>query len=155
MGAGVGDRRRDRRVTRAATPWHVWVVGAVALLWNAMGATDYVMTQTRSPIYLAMMTPAQLAWVASFPGWAVALWAVGVWGAIAGTLLLLARSRLAVAAFAVSLLGLAGTTLYQRMINAPPGAPGVADAFFTVALWAVAIALLVYARDLVKRRVLR
>jgi len=32
-----------------ATPWHVWVVGIVALLWNAMGALDYTMTEEVAP----------------------------------------------------------------------------------------------------------
>ena len=25
------------------TPWHVWVVGIVALLWSSVGAMDYLM----------------------------------------------------------------------------------------------------------------
>jgi hypothetical protein len=28
------------RNTRA--PWHLWVIGGIALLWSAMGAMDYV-----------------------------------------------------------------------------------------------------------------
>jgi hypothetical protein len=30
------------------TPWHVWVVGIVALLWNASGAYTIVMAEARS-----------------------------------------------------------------------------------------------------------
>jgi hypothetical protein len=26
------------------TPWHLWLVGVLALLWNSFGAFDYVMT---------------------------------------------------------------------------------------------------------------
>ncbi len=29
-----------------ATPRDLWVIGIVGLLWSAMGAVDYVMTQT-------------------------------------------------------------------------------------------------------------
>ena len=28
-------------------PWHLWVVGVVGFLWSAMGALDYVMTQSK------------------------------------------------------------------------------------------------------------
>ena len=35
------------------TPWHLWVVGVVGLLWSAMGAMDFVMTQTRNESYLS------------------------------------------------------------------------------------------------------
>jgi len=34
------------------TPWHLWVIGVVALVWSAMGALDYVMTQTRNEAYM-------------------------------------------------------------------------------------------------------
>ena len=44
--------------TRA--PWHLWVVGIISLLWNAMGAFDYLMSQTRNEQYMAAFTPEQL-----------------------------------------------------------------------------------------------
>ncbi len=31
-----------------ATPWHLWLTGVSALLWNSMGALDYFMTQTQN-----------------------------------------------------------------------------------------------------------
>ena len=62
------------------TPAHLWIVGIVSLLWNAFGATDYTMTMSHNAAYLSAASAAQLAYVASFPAWAVALWALGVWG---------------------------------------------------------------------------
>lgn len=44
-----------------STPWHLWLIGVVALLWNAMGAFDYVMTQTRNDAYTSNFTAEQLA----------------------------------------------------------------------------------------------
>lgn len=32
---------------RVATPWHLWVVGVVAVLWNAFGCWDYTMTHLK------------------------------------------------------------------------------------------------------------
>ena len=32
----------------AKTPVHLWIVGALATVWNAFGAFDYLMTQTRN-----------------------------------------------------------------------------------------------------------
>ncbi|MBN8803989.1 MAG: hypothetical protein J0H81_02595, partial [Sphingopyxis terrae] len=78
------------------TPWHLWVVGAVSLVWNAFGAMDYVMTKIQNPDYLAAFTPEQQAWFTGFPVWANAGWALGVWGSVIGSLLLLVRSRHAV-----------------------------------------------------------
>ena len=37
------------------TPWHIWVVGIFALLWNAFGALDYVLTRYDVAAYTANM----------------------------------------------------------------------------------------------------
>ena len=47
--------------THVKTPWHLWLVGILGLLWSTMGATDYFMTQTGNEAYLSNFTPEQLA----------------------------------------------------------------------------------------------
>ncbi|MBX9575743.1 MAG: hypothetical protein K2X07_08895 [Caulobacteraceae bacterium] len=86
------------------TPWHLWAVGAIAVLWNGYGAYDYVMSMTGGAEYLTKMgmTPEQMAYYEAFPAWMTAVWAVGVWGALLGSLLLLLRRRLAFPVFALS-----------------------------------------------------
>ena len=87
------------------TPWHLWVVGGLALLFNAIGPYDYVRTMLEGSAYLASagMTPAQIAHYEALPVWVHAAWAIGVWAAIAGAVLLLLRRKLALPVFAVSL----------------------------------------------------
>jgi hypothetical protein len=131
-------------------------VGVVSALWNAMGVTDYLMTQTRNQAWLSQMTPDQIAWFDRAPIIAHASWAFGVWGALAGSLLLLARSRHAVTAFIVSLAGLAVNTGYQFTAPMPSGHMDSASMLaFHAAIWAVAIGLLVYAIRMRRRGVLR
>lgn len=138
------------------TPTHLWIVGGASALWNAVGAFDYFMSQTRNQAYLAQFTEAQRAYFEDFPAWAEAAWACGVWGALLGSLLLLARSRFAVTAFIVSLIGLAGTTLFQFVLTTPPeDMRGAGMMAMNVAIWAVATALLVYALRMRARGVLR
>lgn len=138
------------------TPLHLWIVGGVATLWNSFGCFDYIMTQTRNAGYLAAFTPAQRAYFESFPAWMEAAWAFGVWGALAGSLLLLARSRYAVTAFGLSLAGLAVSTFCQQvMISLPPEFATAANLGMTAVIWIIAIGLLLYARWLRQRGVLR
>lgn len=145
---------RDER--GAARPWHLWAVGALSLLWNSGGAFDYTMTHMRDPGYLSAFPPETLAWVESIPAWATVPWALGVWGAVSGSILLLARSRWAVAAFGVSLAGLAGTTIYQHGIADMPSSMKTAGGMaFSAALWAVAGFLLWYAMRMRARGALR
>ncbi len=47
-------------------PLHLWVIGVVALLWNAMDAFDYVMTQTKNEAYMSAFTLEQLSFFTVF-----------------------------------------------------------------------------------------
>lgn len=136
-----------------STPVHLWIVGALATLWNAFGAYDYLMTRARNTDYFAGMMPgvdpdAVLAWIDGFPIWAHFGWGLGVWGGLLGSLLLLARSRYAVHAFAASLIG-AVVSLGYQMIAAPamPGAEqlGAMTSVMPLMIIAAAAALLYYA----------
>lgn len=137
---------------RTPAPQHLWLVGIVTLLFNAMGIISYITTKLGMLAEMGM-TPGQIAFMESYPAWASALWALGVWGAFAGSVLLLLRSRWAVTAMIVALLGLIGTTAYHYVLIAVPAdmqAPAL-DA----AIWAVTLFLLFYARRMALAGVLR
>jgi hypothetical protein len=138
------------------TPWWFWAVAVVSLIWNSGGPIDWVMTKTHNAAYLAAVTPEQRAWIAAYPPWMEVAWAAGVWGAILGSVLLLARTRFAVAVFAVSLAGLVVGTLYQYGISAMPASLKTSGGMvFTAALWVGAILLLWFAVRMRARGVLR
>jgi hypothetical protein len=113
----------DIRVTARRTPWHLWTVGGLALLWNSYGAFDYFMSKTRGDAYLSAvgMTPEQIVYFNAMPSWMTAVWAVGVWGAFLGAVLLLARSRHAVPVFVASLVAYVLSLAYQYLIAPMPG----------------------------------
>ena len=139
------------------TPWHLWLVGILSLLWNAGGAYDYIMSKTRNADYLAALTPEQQAFFDSFPLWVNITWALGVWGAVLGSVFLLLRSRFAVTAFAVSLLG-AVLSAVRNFLVAGPSMAEVAGTFaivFSLVILIVAFLLLVYARAMRRSGVLR
>jgi hypothetical protein len=145
----------------ARAPAHLWIVGILSLLWGGFGCYDYLMTRMRDTDYLAEMMPtadpnAVLAWIDAFPIWAQFGWGLGVWGGLAGAILLLLRSRWAVLAMGLSLLGALLGLGYQALA-APPlqGMEGaMADAMPYVII-GVALALFVYARAMRAKGVLR
>ena len=145
----------DASGTRRRTPIHLWIVGTLALLWNAMGAFDYLATELKLDFYMSQFSEQQLAYFYGFPAWAVAGWAFGVWGALAGAVGLLLRRRWAVWAFAVSLLGLAVSSLYTFVLSNGVDVMGAGGAVFNAAIWALAVFLLLYARAMIIRGVLR
>ncbi|NNC53830.1 MAG: hypothetical protein HKO08_12395 [Erythrobacter sp.] len=148
--------------TATKTPWHLWVIGIVATLWNAGGAYDYTMTQTRNMDYLTagaenagVPVETLVEYYTGFPAWADAFWAFGVWGALAGSLLLLFRTRFAFHAFVVSLLGLIGTTIYTMSAEMPAELASPMMWIFTAAIWLSIILLAWYSRRMTTAGVLK
>jgi len=147
--------------TRSKTPVHLWVVGALALLWNGFGAYDYLMTRMRNTDYLASMMPgvdpeATLAWIDGFPVWAQFGWGLGVWGGLLGAVLLLVRSHWAVPVFAASLVGAVVSLGYQILAAPPPpGMEGAMADIMPFVIILVALALFFYARAMKAKGVLR
>lgn len=132
------------------TPIHLWIVGVVSLMWNSFGAVDYTMTRTRGAAWIDQMMPgldsAQfMAYIDGFPLWASIGWGLGVWGALVGSLLLLMRSRHALAAFAASLVGALAGIGYQlaNPVNIPEMTQGAAGMMGYVII-AIALGLLAY-----------
>lgn len=138
-------------------PIHLWIVGIVSLLWNAGGAYDYFMSKTQNAAYMEMLNAEQLAFLEGVPVWFSAAWAIGVWFSVIGSLLLLMRSRFAIGAFALSLLGLVVSSIYtyglaeQRTFEAG----GMAAVIFSIIIPVVLVLLLLYARAMTRRGVLR
>ena len=73
---------------------------------------------------------------------------MGVWGAVLGSILLLLRSRHAVAAFLISFVGMAGNLIYGLLISETPmTAMASAGAMvFMIAIVIVAVLLIIYSR---------
>ncbi|MEL7188370.1 MAG: hypothetical protein AAGK17_02365 [Pseudomonadota bacterium] len=137
------------------TPWHLWVVGGVSLLWNAGGVTSYTMTKL-GRLESMGMPPEQIAYYSSFPVWATAFWALGVWGCVFGSLALLLRSRFAVTLFGISIIGLIGTTIFQWGVSDLPAELKTAGHIaFAAAIWIITFALFFYAKSLKAKNVLR
>ena len=137
------------------TPTHLWIVGGLSLLWNAFGAFDYLMTQTRNESYMGQFSPEQLEYFYGFPAWVVATWALAVWGGVLGSVLLLLRTRWAVPAFGVSLGCMLITTVHNFVLsNGLEVAGGVFPIVFSALIFVVAALLLVYARRMREQGVL-
>lgn len=168
MSAGI-ERRRVKRLllsgkrqmgeimnaTTSKVPRHLWIVGIIAVLWNAIGAFDYAATQFRMESYMSQFTPEQLEYFYGFPAWAVASWALAVWGSLLGSLSLLLRKAWAVWLFGLALVAMALTFLYNFVLSDGLSMMGTGGAIFTAVIWAIAIFLFFYARAMARRGVLR
>lgn len=136
---------------RMHTPVHLWIVGVVTLLFNAMGIISYLTTKLGMLEQMGL-SPEQIAFMNAYPAWISAFWALGVWGAFAGSVLLLFRSRWAVPAMVVATVGLIGTTLGNYVVIDVPAA--MQAPALDVAIWVVTVFLLFYCVRMKKTGVL-
>jgi hypothetical protein len=138
------------------TPAHLWIVGLLALLWNAFGCFQYLMTMTANAAFMAKVPADELAYMDSLPAWLTAFWALGVWGGLAGSVLMLMRSRYSVWAFGLSFIGAVVGCGYQLFMTERPasmtaGAMGMIPWFVII----VAAFLLWYSMSQEKKGLLR
>ena len=126
---------------RQTPPPSFWAVALIGLAWNLFWGVDYWMTRSRNIDYLKQSGDPQviLDWIDSFPLWAQFCWGLGVWGSVAGSVLLILRSRHAIAAFLISLVGAVGSLGYQTLFSDIPASLDTAAG----KLVAVAIPLIV------------
>lgn len=122
-----------------------------------MGALDFTMTQLKNEAYLKALTPEQLAYIYGFPLWAVLVWGLGTWGSFLGSVGLLLRRSFAIGLFGASLVGVVFTNLFsyglsdlQKVMHGGTGA-----IVFSAVIFVVCVLLLVYARTMRVRGVLR
>ena len=137
-------------------PWHLWVIGIVGTLWSAMGAMDYVMTQTRNEDYMSNFTPAQLEFFYGFPAWVEASWAIAVWGGVIGCILLLLRKEMAVWVLLASFVCMVLTTIHNFVLS--NGLEVIGDTFslvFSAIIFLVALGLYLYSKAMSSKGVLR
>ncbi len=142
----------------AGVPWHLWLVGVLSLLWNGFGAYDFIMTTTQGEAYMrsAGFDDAMIAYYNAMPAWMWGPWILGVWGAVAGSILLLLRNRLAVWAFGLSLLGAVISLIYGKFMDPPPLSEEMAAmGFMPWVITAIALFLAWYAWTMAKKGVLR
>lgn len=90
--------------------WSFWLIGLFALLWNSLGAANYLMQVNADS--LAMYREAERAVIESRPAWATGGFAIAMFGGTLASVLLLLKKSVAFYVFVVSLLGVIATAIH-------------------------------------------
>ena len=139
------------------TPWHLWLIGVIALLFNSIGVFDFVMSTARGATYQASagMTPDQIAHYRQMPGWMTVVWAVGVFGAFLASILLLLRRKLALPVFVLSLAAFLVSLLYTYVLTNGGAVMGQQMAIMSAVIAGLLVFFARYSRVMGVRGVLR
>ena len=119
--------------------WSFWVVGAVALVWNAMGVLNLIMQM--NPDVLATYPESHQTIVANQTGWIAASVTVAIIGGAIGCVLLLLRKAGAVYLFYASLIG---TIIVVAHTLSLPIELGASDMVMIIVMPVVVAALLAW-----------
>ncbi len=98
-------------------PIWFWIISAVALLWNSAGVYMYLQQAYNTESHQAMYTPEQLEMVSNTPSWAIAAFAIAVFGGVLGCIGLLLRKKWTKSIFILSLLGIIVQMIYNVFIS--------------------------------------
>ena len=134
------------------TPWHLWVIGVLSLLWNAAGAWTIMSAQSGAPMD---MDANEIAYYAAQAPWVVAVVDVVLISASLAAIALLLRHRWAVHLFALSIAGIVVTSAYEIAQGTAPLLHDQGWLILACVTDGLAIAQLLYAAAMRRRGVLR
>ena len=93
-----------------------WIISIIALIWNLMGVNQYLQQAYNTESFRAMYTDEQFEIIQATPSWAIAAFAIAVFGGTFGCILLLMRKRIAKFFFMASLFGIVAQMIYNLFI---------------------------------------
>ena len=135
-----------------STPWHLWVVGGLLLIFNIPAVFGFIATVIRFEPYLSQFPEEALAYYSEAPLWMYAMWGISAFGGFVGAILLLMRNKLVIPVFGAGWICSAIAGVYSFVNPAPvEGTSGI----FLVVVLAVALLILIYVIWLKRRGVLR
>jgi hypothetical protein len=151
-GEATMEGMQDASAARGRAPWHLWVVGGLALLWYVSGAVTIQLAQLGQ---LPGLDAGELAYYAAKPAWKVALTAVSTYGSVLAALLLLMRRKASVALFALMLAAILLGNAVELADGTSRAYANNAAAIATAVIVAIAVFMVWYARAMQRRGVLR
>jgi hypothetical protein len=134
------------------TPWHLWAVAGMALVWNAAGAYTIMMAQAGK---LSDLEPGEAAYYAAQPLWFVVVTDIALIAAIGAAVALLLRKKMAVWMFALSLSAIVVTNSYELAVATSRVLFSRGALVVTIIIVLIAVFEVVYAWALTRRAVLQ
>lgn len=149
---------KEARATPAGlAPWHLWLVGLLMLVWNAMSCYSHVMTLTQNAAYFraTRVTPEIAAYFAAVPAWYVVAWTIGVWGGLVAAVGLLMRKSWTVWWFAASQLAMAVNSVATLLNPVARDVLGSVGSVGAIAVIIIGVFVVLYSMMMKRRGVLR
>ncbi len=132
----------NARISKA--PWHLWVIGLLAILWYLNGLYDFASTTTKEASYTSQFTQAMHNFYDAMPIWALAAWGAAELFGIAAGILLLFKSKFALYAFGCALVAILVNLAYNFIVADASKAIGSNAIYFEAIVVASTLLFLAY-----------
>lgn len=148
------DVRRVRQVNPQTGAWQMnqeqktpipvwyWVVAVIALLWNLLGCTAFLMEIFAQEAMMESWTEKQKDWAHSIPRWIYFVYAIAVTTGVAGSICLLMRKTWSVPLLAISVVAVIVQMVYTMLIAGGLQAMGPTSLIMPVLVIGLGCALL-------------
>ena len=133
-------------------PWHLWPTAIIAFLWYLSGTITIVLAQLGK---LGNIDQAEAAYYAAQPMWFMLLTDVSLFSALAGSIFLMLRNKMAVNLFGISLTTIIITNLYDFAKGTSRALDNTGALVVTLIVIVIAVLLLLYTRALEKKNILQ
>ena len=130
----------DNHKTAPNTPWHLWVIGGLLLIWNGMASAGYLATLFRFEPLLTNHPEEVLAYYYAAPVWLSIMLGGSIIGGFIGSAFLLLRRKIAIPITFIAWLCSVVVAINDYR-NPSPSSPGV---IFYIIMLIVALLLIVY-----------
>jgi type IV secretory pathway TrbD component len=124
-----------------------WIIAVIALLWNIIGVyfwamEHFLMTEEMRAAY----SPAELELMNNTPSWGIYVYGIAVFCGLLASILLLARKKMAIALFGISLLAVMVQMIYWIFGMDAVGVMGAEAIVMPLIVIAIAIFLYFYSK---------
>ncbi|OSY89399.1 hypothetical protein WH52_01835 [Tenacibaculum holothuriorum] len=129
-----------------------WIIGVVALLWNAMGVNAYIQQAYKTDAFKAMYPDKEvLEMVLNTPSWVMAAFAIAVFGGTLGCIFLLLRKKIATPIFLLSLIGIIVQMFYNLFISKALEVYGPGAVIMPIMVLALGLFLYFYSKKVTQK----
>jgi hypothetical protein len=140
---------------RIKAPIWFWFFSVVAILWNLMGVSQFIMQITITEEALKALPSDQQAMYTDYPMWANIAFAVAVFGGTLGSILLMMKKKLAKLILTISLIAIAMQMSYYLIAMKPMDVYGPGALLMPILVIVFAVSLVWYAGYAIKKGWLR
>ncbi|MBP93928.1 MAG: hypothetical protein CMC55_07415 [Flavobacteriaceae bacterium] len=132
-------------------PKSFWIISIVALIWNLMGVSAYLMQAFMTDEALSKLPEPEQALYHDVPAWVTAAFAIAVFGGTLGCIGLLLRKKWSKPVFILSLIGIIVQMIHNLFISNNMDVYGPGAIIMPIMVLIIGVYLIIYSKAAIQK----